>query len=52
MVEGVDRVEAVPIKRIICVRTGALLGYLYRWNTGEIEPMWFGRSSKDVTYAD
>lgn len=52
MVEGVERVEAVPIKRILCVRTGAILGYLYRWNTGETEAMWFGRASKDIVYAD
>lgn len=52
MVEGVERVEAVPIKRILCVRTGSILGYLYRWNTGETEPMWFGRASKDIVYAD
>ena len=52
MVEGEKRVEAVPIKRILCVRTGTVLGYLYRWNTGETEPMWFGRPSKDILYAD
>lgn len=52
MVEGEKRVEAVPIKRILCVRTGAILGYLYRWNTGETEPMWFVRASKDIVYAD
>lgn len=35
-----DLIEAVPIYKLLCPSTGALVGYEYRWNTGQLSILW------------
>ena len=44
------RSEAQPIKKIIDQETGAHVGWLYEWNTGERVPRWKGKAHKDIAY--
>ena len=46
------RSEAQPIKKIIDQETGAHVGWLYEWNTGELEPMWCNGPKLNVRYED
>lgn len=46
------RLTGEPVKRILCVETGELLGHLYRWNNGDEVPMWIGEKKKNVTYEE
>ena len=39
------------ILRIVCKNTDALAGYLYLWNTGELQPAWLGDAMTEVRYA-
>lgn len=45
-----ERLVAHPIKRIVDVETNELVGWLYRWNTGEDAPMWMKGSRTKVRY--
>ena len=46
------RLTGEPVTRILCAKTGELLGHLYRWNNGDEVPMWIGEKKKNVTYED
>ena len=46
------RSEAQPIKKIIDQKTGAHVGWLYEWNTGDLEPMWCNGPRTNVRYED
>ena len=46
------RLSGEPVKRILCIKTGKLLGHLYRWNNGDEVPMWIDEKSKNVTYEE
>ena len=43
------RLTGEPVTRILCAKTGELLGHLYRWNNGDEVPMWIGEKKKNVT---
>ena len=45
-----DLREATPVRKIVCRSTGAILGYEYRWDTGEIGVLWLDGEHDDVTY--
>ena len=32
------RLTGEPIMRILCKNTGNLVGYLYQWNNGDLQP--------------
>jgi len=34
------RLTAEPIMRILCKKTDTLVGYLYQWNNGDLQPAW------------
>lgn len=44
------RLSGKPISRILCKSTGALVGYLYRWNNGDLQPAWLNDASVEVRY--
>jgi hypothetical protein len=44
------RLAAEPIMRILCSTTGSLLGYLYQWNNGDVQPAWLNDAKEDVRY--
>ncbi|MGZ2259943.1 hypothetical protein [Roseobacter sp. A03A-229] len=46
------RTEAQPIKKIIDRETGAHVGWLYEWNTGDLVPMWCNGPKDNVRYED
>lgn len=46
-----QHLEACPVGQVICKKTGAFVGWLYRWNTGEYGTLWQGpKLSGDVEY--
>lgn len=42
------KLEGVLVARLKERSTGKLVGWNYRWNTGEIEPLWIDRPIMDV----
>ncbi|MEL6694325.1 MAG: hypothetical protein AAFQ12_15040 [Pseudomonadota bacterium] len=47
------KIEGKAIARILDARTQETVGYLFEWNTGEIDPKWndeIPREEKDVVY--
>ncbi len=44
------RLTAEPIMRILCKKTDTLVGYLYKWNNGDLQPAWLEGSVTDVRY--
>lgn len=44
------RLTGEPILRIICRNSDKLVGYLYRFNNGELLPMWLAGPVNDVRY--
>ena len=44
------RLTAEPIMRILCKKTDTLVGYLYQWNNGDVQPAWFDRAMANVRY--
>lgn len=44
------RLHARAVKRILDRETGALVGWLYEWNTGELVPRWKTKAQSDVIY--
>ncbi len=39
-----------PVARIVALKCGFTVGYLYEWNNGEREPAWIGRPVKHVRH--
>ena len=44
------RLHARAVKRIHDRKSGALVGWLYEWNTGELVPRWKADARADVVY--
>ena len=44
------RLHAHAVNRILDRETGELVGWLYRWNTGELVPRWRAGARSDVIY--
>ncbi|MAU43751.1 hypothetical protein HKX23_16820 [Sulfitobacter sp. KE29] len=44
------RLTGEPIMRILCKTSENLVGYLYQWNNGDVQPAWFDRAFADVRY--
>lgn len=47
------KIEGKAIARILDAQTREVVGYLYEWNTGAIDPKWkdnIARDEKDVVY--
>lgn len=44
------RLTGEPIKRILCQKTDRLVGYLYQWNNGDIQPAWLNNAVVEVRY--
>lgn len=44
------RLHARAVKRILDRETGALVGWLYEWNTGELVPRWKDNPRANVTF--
>ncbi|CCF22293.1 conserved protein of unknown function (plasmid) [Pseudorhizobium banfieldiae] len=44
------RLTGEPIMRILCKTSENLVGYLYQWNNGDVQPAWFDGAFADVRY--
>ena len=44
------RLTGEPIMRILCKKTDTLVGYLYQWNNGDLQPAWLDTAKADVRY--
>lgn len=44
------RLTGRPIMRILCSRTGEIVGYLYQWNNGDLQPAWLQEAKTAVRY--
>ena len=44
------RLTGEPIMRILCKNTGNLVGYLYQWNNGDLQPAWLDTAKAEVRY--
>ena len=44
------RLHAHAVKRILDRQSGAVVGWLYEWNTGELVPRWKAEARTDVVY--
>ncbi len=44
------RLTGEAIMRIRCKRTDALVGYLYQWNNGDLQPAWINEAMINVRY--
>lgn len=44
------RLTGEPILRIVCMKTGTLVGYLYQWNNGDLQPAWINEAMTEVRY--
>jgi len=44
------RLTGEPIMRILCKNTGNLVGYLYQWNNGDLQPAWLNNTMVEVRY--
>ena len=44
------RLTGEPIMRILCKTSENLVGYLYQWNNGDVQPAWFDGAMADVRY--
>lgn len=44
------RLTGEPIMRILCKTSESLVGYLYQWNNGDVQPAWFDRPIANVRY--
>lgn len=49
---GMIKLEAVPIQRVRCRKTGDVVGYVYRWNDGATQTMWLAGRVRDVDVED
>ncbi len=48
--EAKQRQTAEPIKFILDRETRAVVGWLYKWNTGALVPMWKDGKRQNVIY--
>ncbi len=44
------RLTGEPILRILCKKTDTLVGYLYQWNNGDLQPAWLDDALAEVRY--
>jgi hypothetical protein len=44
------RLTGQPIMRILCKNTETLVGYLYQWNNGDLQPAWLDTAKAEVSY--
>ena len=44
------RLTGEPIMRILCKKTDSLVGYLYQWDNGDLQPAWLGEAMAEVRY--
>ena len=44
------RLTGEPIMRIFCKKTDTLVGYLYQWNNGDLQPAWLDSAKAEVRY--
>ena len=44
------RLTAKPIMRILCKKTDLLVGFLYQWNNGDLQPAWLNDAMAEVRY--
>jgi hypothetical protein len=44
------RLTGEPIMRIICKNTDKLVGHLYQWNNGDLQPAWLSEAMAEVRY--
>lgn len=44
------RLTGEPIMRILCKKTDALVGHLYQWNNGDVQPAWVNEAVVEVRY--
>ena len=44
------RLTGEPIMRILCKTSENLVGYLYQWNNGDVQPAWCDRAMANVRY--
>jgi hypothetical protein len=44
------RLTGEPILRILCKKTDTIVGYLYQWNNGDLQPAWLNNALADVRY--
>lgn len=42
--------EAHPIQRVLDQSSREVVGWLYRWNTGQVAVMWKGERCENVVY--
>jgi hypothetical protein len=45
-----QRLTGEPILRILCKNTGVVVGFLYLWDNGDLQPAWIEKSHPDVRY--
>ena len=44
------RLTGEPIMRILCKQTDNLVGFLYQWNNGDVQPAWLDGAMAKVRY--
>ena len=44
------RLTGEAIMRILCKNTGNLVGYLYQWDNGDVQPAWLDGAKVKVRY--
>ena len=44
------RLTGEPIMRILCKKTDCLVGYLYQWDIGDLQPAWLNEAFAEVRY--
>lgn len=44
------RLAGTPIMRIVSKASGELVGYLYEWDNGDLQPAWLNNAKADVRY--
>ena len=44
------RLTGEPIMRILCKKTDTVVGYLYQWNNGDLQPAWLEGPVIEVRY--
>lgn len=44
------RLTGEPIMRILCKKTDSLVGYLYQWDNGDLQPAWLKDAMADVRH--
>lgn len=49
-INSTTRLTGEPIMRILCKKTDTLLGYLYQWNNGDLQPAWLDTARAEVRY--